>query len=62
MEYNHNPDVKFNDSFEYIGDDAIIPDRDNLYFCPQNCELNKTYPFAGLCPKCNSHLVPVDKD
>ena len=61
MEYNHNPDVKFNDSLAYINDDAIISDYRNLYFCPQNCELNKTYQFAGLCPKCNLQLVPVDK-
>ena len=61
MEYNHNPEVRFNDSFEFISDDAIIPDHGNLYFCPQNCELDKTYPFIGLCPKCNMHLVPVEK-
>ena len=33
---------------------------ENSYYCPMNCEEDKTYIEEGACPECGMNLVEVE--
>jgi len=62
MEYNHNVDTQFSSLHQGTNQVSLKSEHGNIYFCPMNCELDRTYPVPGHCPVCNMNLVPVDVD
>ncbi len=43
-------------------DPSPIKHHSGVYYCPMQCEGDKTYPEPGDCPVCGMDLVPLEAD